>query len=80
MTSPEAFDTFATELSVFEQHRQEWSRSNPGKFVAIQDDLIAEGFFGSYTEALRAGLQRFGVDRSFLIKQVWMTEPVYCVS
>jgi len=71
---------FSIELSVYEEHRQEWSQSYPGKFVAIQDDVIAEGFFGSYTEALRAGLQRFGVDRSFLIKQVWMTEPVYCVS
>jgi hypothetical protein len=49
-------------------------------FVAIQDDVVAEGFFGTYAEALSAGLQKFGVRRGFLVKQVWMTEPVYFVS
>lgn len=67
------------ELEMFEQHRKEWSRSHPGKYVAIQGEAI-EGFFGSYAEALRAGLQKFGVGRQFLVKQVWMTEPVYFVS
>jgi hypothetical protein len=71
---------FAAELEVFEQHRQEWSRSHPGEFVVIRDDVVADGFFGTYAEALRAGLQYFGVGRSFLVKQVWITEPVYLVS
>jgi len=71
---------FSTELEVFERHRGEWSRSHPGEYVAIQDDVIIDGFFGTYAEALRAGLQRFGVRRSFLVKQVWITEPVYFVS
>jgi hypothetical protein len=73
-------NSFSKELSVFQQHRDEWLHSNPGKFVAIQDSEIVEGFFSSYAEALRAGLQRFGASRSFLVKQVWMTEPVYVVS
>jgi hypothetical protein len=71
---------FSAELKVFEQHREQWLRSHPGKYVAIQDDVIAEGFFGTYAEALKAGLQKFGVRRSFLVKQVWITEPVYLVS
>jgi hypothetical protein len=71
---------FSTELKVFEQHREEWSRSHPGEYVAIQDDVIAEGFFSTYAEAFKAGLQKFGVRREFLVKQVWMTEPVYLVS
>lgn len=71
---------FSTELNVFEQHRQEWLRSHPGKYVAIQDDVIAEGFFSTYAEAFKAGLQKFGVRRGFLVKQVWVTEPVYLVS
>jgi len=71
---------FSTELQVFERHREEWLRSHPGAYVAIQDDVVAEGFFASYAEALKAGLQRFDVRRDFLIKQVWMTEPVYFVS
>lgn len=73
-------DHFSTELRVFEQHREEWSHSHPGKYVAIQDDVIAEGFFNTYAEALKAGLQKFGVRRGFLVKQVWITEPVYFVS
>jgi hypothetical protein len=70
---------FDLELKLFEQHRAEWSRSHPGEYVAIQDNTIA-GFFASYADAFKAGLQRFGVRRSFLVKQVWMTEPVYFVS
>jgi hypothetical protein len=69
----------SAELQLFERHRQEWSRSNPGAYVAIQDEVV-EGFFAEYAEALKAGLQRFGVRRPFLVKQVWITEPVYLVS
>lgn len=75
-----ATSTFDQELQVFQEHRAEWVRSNPGKFVVIQDSVVAEGFFATYAEALKAGLQRFGVQRSFLVKQVWLTEPVYFVS
>jgi len=71
---------FSTELKVFEQHRKEWSHSHPGEYVVIQGDVIGEGFFGTYAEALKAGLQKFGVRPGFLVKQVWMTEPVYSVS
>jgi hypothetical protein len=41
---------------------------------------VAEGFFDTYSEAVKAGLQKFGVSRHFLVKQVWKTEPVYSVS
>lgn len=71
---------FSTELTVFEQHRQAWSDSHPGEFVAIQDNVIAEGFFDTYAEAFKAGLRKFGVRRGFLVKQIWVTEPVYFVS
>jgi hypothetical protein len=77
--SMETTNPFSAEQEVFERHRQEWSRLHPGKYVAIQDDVIAEGFFGTYADAFKAGLQRFGVRRAFLVKQVWMTEPVYFV-
>lgn len=70
---------FSTELGVFERFRREWSRLHPGEFVVIQGEEIAEGFFDSYANALKAGLQRFGVRRGFLVKQVWVTEPVYVV-
>ncbi len=71
---------FSTELGVFEAHRKEWARSHPGAYVVIQDEVVVDGFFDSYAEAFRAGLQKFGVRREFLVKQVWVTEPVYVVS
>lgn len=71
---------FSKELTVFEQHRQEWCSSHPGAYVAIQDERVAEGFFSTYAEAFKAGLQKFGVRRPFLVKQIWVTEPVYFVS
>lgn len=73
-------DTFSAELQVFEDHRKEWSRLHPGAFVAIQGDEIVEGFFNTYADAFKAGLKRFGVSKVFLVKQIWMTEPVYFVS
>jgi hypothetical protein len=71
---------FSTETMVFERHRKEWVHSHPGEYVAIQGDVILEGFFGTYAEAFKAGVQKFGVRRGFLVRQVWMTEPVYFVS
>lgn len=73
-------DPLSEELKVFEQHREEWSRLHPGEYVVIQDDVIVDGFFRTYAEAFKVGLQKFGVRRSFLVKQIWMTEPVYFVS
>ena len=75
-----AASPFSDELRVFQENREEWLRANAGKFVVIQDSTVAEGVFDTYSEALKAGLQRFGVERNFLVKQVWKTEPVYFIS
>jgi hypothetical protein len=69
-----------TELKVFEEHREEWSRTHPGKYVVIRDEAVLEGFFDTYADAFRAGLEKFGVSRNFLVKQIWITEPVYFVA
>jgi hypothetical protein len=68
------------ELKVFEEHRQEWSRTNRGKFKVIQGETILDEFFDEYADAFRAGLERFGVSGIFLVKQIWGTEPVYFVA
>jgi hypothetical protein len=73
-------ELFSKEFMVFEKHRKDWSRSHPGEYVVIQDEVIVEGFFSTYAEALKAGLKRFGARRSFLVKQIWVTEPVYFIS
>jgi hypothetical protein len=70
---------FSSELGVFERHRREWALAHLGEFVVIQEEVIAEGFFATYAEALKAGLQKFGANRHFLVKQVWIAEPVYLV-
>lgn len=71
---------FSVELDIFERHRKEWSRTHPGAYVVIQGQTIVEGFFATYADALKAGLQKFGVRQDFLVKQIWATEPVYFVS
>ena len=68
------------ELEAFEAHRQEWSGSNLGKFVVIQDDSVLDGFFDTYADAFKTGLQQFGVSRTFLVKQIWIKEPVYFIA
>ena len=74
-----ANDSFSEELRVFEEHRDEWLRSNVGKFVAIQGEQVG-GFFSSYAESFRSGLARFGAEHDFLIKQFCLTEPIYYIS
>jgi hypothetical protein len=71
---------FSAELDVFQQHREEWSRSHLAEYVVIQDGRVLDQFFGAYEDAFRAGLREFGVSRNFLIKQIWITEPVYFVA
>ena len=71
-------DVLKKELQVFEQHKQEWVRSNLGEFVVIAGTTIA-GFYPDYESAFKAGLHKFGVRGNFLIKQVWAEEPVYLI-
>lgn len=71
---------FKVESTVFEEHRKVWSGAHPGEYVVIQDRIILDGFFKEYADAFKAGLQQFGVRRPFLVKQIWVTEPVYFVA
>lgn len=66
------------EVAVFEAHRQEWLEDHQGEYVVIQGDRI-RGFFDDYEEAFKAGLRSFGVQRSFLVKQIWEVDPVYFI-
>ena len=70
--------TLQAELQVFEQHKREWLRTNPGKFVVIAKTTIA-GFYPDYESAFKAGLNKFGVGGIFLVKQVWAEQPVYLI-
>ena len=69
-----------TELSIYQEHRDEWVRDHTGTFVVIQDKTVVDGFFDSYADAVRAGVRSFGAQRSFLVKEVRSTDPVYFFS
>jgi hypothetical protein len=69
---------FETELSVYERNKSGWLNEHPDSFVVISEQEVA-GFFQSYSEAYEAALDRFGVDRLFLIKQVLPQDRVFVV-
>ena len=66
------------ELALFEAHRREWAKLHTGEFVLLFGD-DPPSFHPDYESALRAGLKRFGVSSTFLIKQVFAEEPVFYV-
>jgi hypothetical protein len=65
------------ELDVFERHKEQWLRSNPGDFVVIAGARVA-GFYPDYEAAFRAGIQA-GFQGSFLVKQVCAEDPIYLI-
>jgi hypothetical protein len=48
--------------------------AHEGKFVLIRGDDVS-GVFDGYTDALRAGYERFGFDQ-FLVRQIRAVDPV----
>jgi hypothetical protein len=71
-------EALMTELRVFENHKPEWLKSNPGQFVVIVGSNVV-GFFKDYETAFKAGLKKVGIAQNFLVKQVWADEPVYLI-
>lgn len=68
----------SVELSVYATQKQAWLPAHQDEFVLIGEGAPT-GFFKSYEEALRAGLQKFGIKTPFLIKQVAEQEPVMVI-
>jgi hypothetical protein len=68
----------AQELEYYSARKQEWLRTHRGEYVVVQDTKLL-GFFSSWEEAFRSGVQAFGVGKDFLVKQVLAREPVYFV-
>jgi hypothetical protein len=67
------------ELRVFERHKSEWLRSNPGDFVVVASANVI-GFYPDYESAFKAGLKAVGLGSDFLVKQVSSEEPAYLIS
>lgn len=66
----------SVELEYYAANKRAWLRAHRGKYVVLQDSTLL-GFFQSWEEAFRSGVQVFGVARDFLVKQVLAREPIY---
>ena len=69
---------FHQELRVYESHKASWLKSHKDEFVVISGDCVA-GFYDTYNHAFAEALERFGIDRDFLIKQIVRQEPVFVI-
>jgi hypothetical protein len=66
----------AHELEYYAQHKGEWLRQKSGTYVVIwKDDVL--GFFPDFERAYTAGATSYGIDTSFLVKQIVEQEPVF---
>ena len=72
-----AGDTLQIEMRTYEKHLPEW-QEHEGAYVLIHGTEV-NGFFDSYTEALKSGYDTFGL-QPFLVKQVSATEKVQFIS
>lgn len=66
----------ADELEYYSQHKGEWLREKPGKYVVIKKGDVL-GFFPNFEKAYTAGATTYGIDTSFLVKQIVEHEPVF---
>lgn len=71
-------DTLSIDYKFFEAHRSEWSNMHSDEFALVCNRALA-GFYKSYEDAYKAGLQAFGVNSQFLVKQVCAVEPVFFI-
>jgi hypothetical protein len=62
------------ERTFFEQHRTEWMKNSPGKFVLVKNEELV-GTFDTIQAALAEGARRFGTE-SYLVRQVEEAEQL----
>ena len=70
--------TLSQELSWYESNKKAWIDSHRNEFVLIGRKTTI-GFYATYEAAFKAGLDAFGVESDFLIKQVVEHEPVFVI-
>jgi len=71
-------DRLAIELQFYAAHKQEFLKRHSGEYIVIHGTKVL-GFFQSWEQAFRLGVQAFDVQEDFLVKQVLVNEPVYFV-
>jgi hypothetical protein len=64
------------ELETYLAHRPGWVQEGlVGKWVLIHGDAVV-GIFDSFDAAVQVGYERFGLDTSFMARQIAETEKV----
>jgi hypothetical protein len=72
-------DTLREEIAFHDQHKMDWiADGHGGEYAVIQGDILA-GFFAEFEDAFRAGLERFGVDKPFLVRKVLKEAEVFLI-
>lgn len=64
----------ATELDFYALHRDEWIRKHRACYVTVKDNSVLD-FFPTFEGAYRAGVEAWGSNTDFLVKQVVDDEP-----
>jgi hypothetical protein len=71
-------DRLAIELQFYAAHKQEFLKRHSGEYVVIHGTTVL-GFFQSWEQAFRSGVDAFGVKEDFPVKQVLARDPIYFV-
>jgi len=66
------------EQEYFDAHKAEWVTQHRDEFVLLSNASFA-GFYKNYEDAYRAGIQKFGFNSTFFVKQVCAAEPVFFI-
>lgn len=68
----------SAELEFYEAHKSEWLKSNRDEFVVVKGEELL-GFFTDFHNAYCAGVEKYGIDKDFLVKRVVPQEPIFVV-
>ncbi len=63
------------ELETYKRELPNLVTSGSGKYVLIQDSIVV-GVYDTYADAIKDGYGRFGVAKTFLVKQINALENV----
>jgi hypothetical protein len=72
--------TLRKERETYDRLKAGWlAEGREGQYALICGDEVL-GFYGSVNEAVEAGYNAWGIERTFMIRQVCVVEPVYRVN
>jgi hypothetical protein len=70
-----AQDRLAKELATYEAQKASLLPASDGKFALVSGDELS--VWETYEDALKAGYEKYGIDRPFLVKQISGIEQVH---